>query len=615
MESKFEKSYDEIEKVGNDILKIDEKNISVEELKNIYYTIQNTQKNYENSAKSQSDKMSELDEKIEYEKEFIEKRKFEGAGRKVEGKEINADVIKSHEEKLKEATAEKESILRNIEEENSKEYAIYLGKDKDGNSRYGRNVSKEEKDKMDKQMLDDLVHRAIVRENTVIGKTIDIKKSEIDKVQKDLNDERYSRMTFHSPLKVNEDGSPMISETKAYVIDEEKQKMMLDESNKKIAELEGKISALNKELKQLTELQKKCLENLKGYEEKMKQEVQGINDTIRRDVTVPNPSAPAQPTPSQPQPTPVQPQQTQPVPEQPEQTQPAPVQPQEAQSTQNSQQQTNSNLPPNIKFSQQKIYSEPNPASNDIQNKSKIVVSVNPETKKVTYKVENQNGKSFYFAADKKAIKRTRNKLKREGIQIGKDVIELDSKDVKNIDCELVDMMMKQGMEEETIEYVKTIQEGKNDLKSLNNVIQYDMKDANKLPFGMRLMYRKAAKNLKKNGLNVENIDDTKLWIEKAVGSVGKFLKNKTKSFSKKEEPKALDEPKTAKNNKREKFAKSVEYKNITPEQRKILERMEEEDKKRVAKEIQKIKAQKAGQTQSDGTQKAGQTQSDDEER
>lgn len=130
----------------------------------------------------------ELEDKIQYEKEFIAKLEFEA-------KELNAETIAKAKERLELAMSEKAGIDSKYQEDLLKRDKKVLEKTKLKNSRVvlesGREVSMEEKDKLDKADLKNKTIKELTSESRVISETLLAKKAELESKRKEWQEFQY----------------------------------------------------------------------------------------------------------------------------------------------------------------------------------------------------------------------------------------------------------------------------------------------------------------------------------------------------------------------------------------------------------------------------------------
>lgn len=191
----------------------------------------------------------EIKEKIEYEKSFIQKLKDENA-------EINRDLIQGAENRLKENLKRKEEIddkNRRLEENYSENVKKREEKLFDANSLKkrmvtldsGREVTQEEKDKMDKATLRDNAIKDLNQESRVISDQLMQKSKELEEKRLEWNDFKYE-------YEKDENGNSTGKVTNADVV----------------KNIHKDFDNIKKEMSELTKMQEECVK----YVEQLKQE-------------------------------------------------------------------------------------------------------------------------------------------------------------------------------------------------------------------------------------------------------------------------------------------------------------------------------------------------------
>jgi len=181
----------------------------------------------------------EILEKIEYEKKFIEKLKSEG-------KEINKDLIAKAEGRLEELLLKQ---VENDDKRNKREDAL-LEKAKLKKSivtlNSGREVTQEEKDKMDKESLRDTTIRALNQESRAISEELIQKSKELENKRQEWNNFKYE---YEKDKNGNLTGKTINDDI--------------------IKQIHKDYDSIKKEMTELSKMQEEC----NKYIEKLKQEI------------------------------------------------------------------------------------------------------------------------------------------------------------------------------------------------------------------------------------------------------------------------------------------------------------------------------------------------------
>lgn len=252
----------------------------------------------------------DLEDKIKSEKELISKLEFEG-------KELNEEMIARAKERLELAMNEKAELDSKYQEELSKRDENVLRKNQLRNSKVvlesGREVTRAEKDKLDKADLKNKAIRELTSESKAISEALLTKKAELESKRKEWNEFKYE-------YEKDENGKL------------KPQPINADEVKKIRAEFDN----IKNEMIELDKMQKQCdeyLAELKAPTKDDKDFMKTWSDTAKEQ-TQPVQGQPTQTQPTQTQPTQTQPTQSQPTQSQPTQTQPTQQQPVQIQSVQ-----------------------------------------------------------------------------------------------------------------------------------------------------------------------------------------------------------------------------------------------------------------------------------------
>lgn len=164
----------------------------MEDYRNAIKTIDSQYKNIEENNNEYETSVKELDEKIAYEKNFIEKLK--------DGKhEEDLKLINRAKERLEKALTEKQDIEKNYAEEKKKTNNIEEIKKSKVVLPSGREVTRAEKDEIDKNHLKDEARRALTQESKRISK-------ELEEKNKKLLANRAARAEFKYEYEKDKDG-------------------------------------------------------------------------------------------------------------------------------------------------------------------------------------------------------------------------------------------------------------------------------------------------------------------------------------------------------------------------------------------------------------------------
>ena len=517
---------DELESVGNGLLNKEVKR-EPKDYEEMVDTISNLLKEGEDSIASrysgkvgviETQDVAGIDAEIEKNEKLIETLKFEG-------EEINAKMIENAQKRIEDAKKQRESIIN----EHKSDTRIYQGLDAEGNRKYGREVSQDEKDKMDTFTLKDLAARALKRQQMRIEEDITSLQAEIDKNRQDLiNYESERKTTFASKIEYVKDaeGNPTTE--------------MTPESKEAVKKMNAKATRLDNKRKKL----QGNMEELTGLKEKTQSlinEIEGRNEVINPKkpepeiVTPETPVTPVAPeTPEVPE-TPGNPEPAGPVPERPE-----------------------------------------TPDSHTIEENNGDTIDIKSAKRKdgmLTYSYQTDPGKRL--RVDVNNYKKYLKEIKDNGYNYGEEQVTFSKKILKKVDPLLLDFLEKYNPDL-GLKVAKTLASGK-DLSEFKDLFKYDMSDLSEMTFSERRICKKIARMADRNGLEVKGIENCRSIFDRLFRRNKNALKSaeteEIKSLPKPEEKAKTD----SEENTSEMFKK---YYELSSEAKKEIEQLIEEKRK-----------------------------------
>ena len=253
----------------------------MEDYRNAIKTIDSQYKNIEENNNEYETSVKELDEKIAYEKNFIEKLK--------DGKhEEDLKLINRAKERLEKALTEKQDIEKNYAEEKKKTNNIEEIKKSKVVLPSGREVTRAEKDEIDKNHLKDEARRALTQESKRISK-------ELEEKNKKLLANRAARAEFKYEYEKDKDGKSTGKIINADVLVQNHKDF--EKITEEMAELSKEQESCTKYLEEFRQMDNKKMEE---FVKVWNEAARDSEKTEKQENSKPEPSnsEPSNPTPS-----------------------------------------------------------------------------------------------------------------------------------------------------------------------------------------------------------------------------------------------------------------------------------------------------------------------------